>query len=220
MHPEWNGDYAHGFDVGLLWLDRKAPFKKLIIDKTGDALQTQDILTAVSRSSTDEYKAGGELLLAENVTFIASSTCEDAGQIEMDDYMGCIGYHAGADHFHGAHLYGHPICRTWWLVEYSGAPLMRMDSPKGRLSHGKPQLDALIGIASFGLITCQEQNTPAVYTRVSAFWDWIEATMNKKTAVGCHISWQTHDPIYVLSIAYSLSSMISCDLLFSTPYLL
>ena len=185
VHPEWNGDAAHGFDVGLLWLDRKAPFKKLSIDKTGDALSSQASLTAASRTCTDAYKAGGELLLAENLTVVSSSACESVWHTEIEDYMGCISHAASTDPFHGALPHWRPIRMSLWSVEYLGAPLLMLDKPKGRLSRGKPQADVLIGIASFGAEEFRQEKSPAVYTRVSAFWDWIEATMNKKTVVGC-----------------------------------
>jgi secreted trypsin-like serine protease len=41
-----------------------------------------------------------------------------------------------------------------------------------------PQNDVLVGITSYGFLNCSEAGIPGVYTRVSAFVDWIEETLS------------------------------------------
>ena len=67
------------------------------------------------------------------------------------------------------------------LAGDSGGPLLLMDAPYGQLEDGKPQLDMIVGITSFGYAgddadACSGDE-PAVYTRVDYFLDWIERTI-------------------------------------------
>ena len=59
---------------------------------------------------------------------------------------------------------------------------MLMDSPDGKMEDGKPHLDMIVGITSFGYRVdgadeCSGDE-PAIYTRVDYFLDWIERTVN------------------------------------------
>ena len=68
-------------------------------------------------------------------------------------------------------------------VEYPGQPLLILNNPDNQLSEGDPQRDVLVGIASF-VMNNVDLAPPVVYTRVSAFWDWVEATIKRETSVG------------------------------------
>lgn len=53
----------------------------------------------------------------------------------------------------------------------SGGPLMTTDS-----SNGTPYW-YMVGVVSFGASPCGLEGYPGVYTRVSAYMDWIEARL-------------------------------------------
>lgn len=57
----------------------------------------------------------------------------------------------------------------------SGGPLIDVHAPRLEVKEGKPDLDLLLGIISFGedSIDCGESTRPGVYTRVISYLDWI-----------------------------------------------
>ena len=64
----------------------------------------------------------------------------------------------------------------------SGGPLLLLDAPYGNMEDGKPRLDMVVGITSFGYAKdgtdpCSG-NEPAVYMSVDYFLDWIEGVID------------------------------------------
>lgn len=54
----------------------------------------------------------------------------------------------------------------------SGGPLLIPDKPNGNVSAGLPQLDLIVGVASFGSEAC-DTAVPGLYTKISYAWEWI-----------------------------------------------
>ena len=61
----------------------------------------------------------------------------------------------------------------------SGGPLIDMHAPGSNVTAGKPNLDILLGIISFGEdnVDCGKSTRPGVYTRVISYLDWIAGKM-------------------------------------------
>ena len=187
-HSEWDGDFAHGFDVGLLHLDQKAPLTKPQINKMSNALQDR-VLSSAGWRTTDTYKTNGELLVAENLTVLPLSTCEKEFDRDLKDHMICV-HPAHAENPLGEQISSFDVsyCQAFmplWFVEYPGQPLLILNKPDNQLSQGDPRRDVVVGIASFALDNF-DLAPRVVYTRVSAFWDWVEATIERETSVGHH----------------------------------
>ena len=87
--PEWDGDFNHGFDVGLLRLDRKAPLPMPQIDKMNSVWQDR-VLSAASWRGMDASTSNGELRLTKNLTTLPMRTCEKEFHRDLKDHMICI----------------------------------------------------------------------------------------------------------------------------------
>lgn len=72
------------------------------------------------------------------------------------------------------------VCSICDVLGDSGGPLLEPFSPGNDPSAGRPELDILVGIVSFGdeLSSCGMSELPVVFTDVSSFLDWIHDVMN------------------------------------------
>uniref|UniRef100_A0A1A8M4V1 Protease, serine, 56 n=1 Tax=Nothobranchius pienaari TaxID=704102 RepID=A0A1A8M4V1_9TELE len=100
-----------------------------------------------------------DVVMEAKVPLLPQSTCKSTlGKDVVTNTMLCAGYlSGGADSCQGD----------------SGGPLIYQDRTSGRFQ--------LHGITSWG-DGCGEKGKPGVYTRVSAFADWIQAEMQKSSA--------------------------------------
>jgi secreted trypsin-like serine protease len=157
-HPQYNGR-AQQNDVALLRL--RAP---LDLESSKLAmLATPHSESIWGRSGVCAAAAGWGLgaranapLQAVNIPVVEQQECRDALSPTFDIQPGphiCAGYMSG----------GADACRG-----DSGGPLIVRAGPTGYL---------LIGVVSFGR-ACALPRSPGVYARVSAYRDWIVATIN------------------------------------------
>uniref|UniRef100_A0A673AQQ3 Serine protease 56 n=1 Tax=Sphaeramia orbicularis TaxID=375764 RepID=A0A673AQQ3_9TELE len=103
-----------------------------------------------------ENGPSADVVMEAKVPLLPQSTCKSAfGKEEVTNTMLCAGYLSG----------GIDSCQG-----DSGGPLIYQDRISGRFQ--------LYGITSWG-DGCGEKGKPGVYTRVSAFSDWIQAEIQK-----------------------------------------
>ncbi|TRY69733.1 hypothetical protein DNTS_035415 [Danionella cerebrum] len=99
-----------------------------------------------------------EVVMEAKVPLLSQSTCRTAlGKEMLTNTMFCAGYLSG----------GIDSCQG-----DSGGPLIFQDTSSGRFQ--------LFGITSWG-DGCGERGKPGVYTRVTAFSDWVMAEIQKST---------------------------------------
>lgn len=63
----------------------------------------------------------------------------------------------------------------------SGGPLVLANALGGSIANGRPNLDIILGIVSFGPNPCATEGIPGVYTRVSSFVDWVNVMIGQST---------------------------------------
>ena len=63
------------------------------------------------------------------------------------------------------------------MVGDSGSPLLLPHVPKGGIAEGKPKLDLVTGILSFGDGTCDNNSLPTGFANVAFFREWIDCKM-------------------------------------------
>lgn len=60
----------------------------------------------------------------------------------------------------------------------SGGPILIPDSPDRSIKAGKPSLDTLIGLTSFGDPNCKAFEKPGGYTLIAPYLNWMHGIMN------------------------------------------
>ena len=88
---EWDGDFENGYDVGLVRLDRRAPFERPQIDRTGHRLRTGDPLTAAVWGSQEEDSTVSVAQSAARLPFVSLMTCEEKLETRLEDSVMCTG---------------------------------------------------------------------------------------------------------------------------------
>lgn len=87
----------------------------------------------------------------------------------------------------------------------SGGPLLHAFAPSGNTSQGIPWLDVIVGITSFGEdnVRCGTSRKPGVYTRVSAYLNWIEEEMSgtESQAPNPGVAYQAQGPGIVSGVS-------------------
>jgi secreted trypsin-like serine protease len=83
---------------------------------------------------------------------------------------------------------------------YTGGPLF--------IASASPENDVLVGIASYTPTLCSNAGIPGVYTRVSAFSDWIKETLSCLDLGACTSS-PTINPTVSVSPTVSISPTVA-----------
>ncbi|XP_046814479.1 transmembrane protease serine 9-like [Vespa crabro] len=162
VHKSYPGGVAP-YDIALVELQTPLSFNNNIspvnLPNSGE-IPTGNVLLSgwgsISKSSIAEMP---DILQKANLPLINISTCHKAlndliGPSPLDDTNVCTGPLTG----------GYSACSG-----DSGGPLVKK-------SNGETKL---IGIVSWGIIPCGTTGAPSVYTRVSAFKDWILENIKK-----------------------------------------
>ena len=62
--------------------------------------------------------------------------------------------------------------------------MLQPDAPNGDLKDGRPDLDLLVGITSYGLGSCTDADLNlGIYTNVGHFSEWIQSVISNATVV-------------------------------------
>eukprot|EP00803_Ostreobium_quekettii_P010437 evm.model.scf_4.6 EVM.evm.TU.scf_4.6 scf_4:158669-197053(-) len=108
----------------------------------------------------------GDLQMAESIEVIDINECrsKEFWGDSVKDTMFCAYSFQGED-----------VCQG-----DSGGPLIEPFTRDGVLEAGKPSLDIIVGITSFGDSGCGDSQLPNVFTKVSSFRDWIDFVMEEE----------------------------------------
>ncbi|KAK3925403.1 Trypsin-1 [Frankliniella fusca] len=169
---QWNQNNGVGpYDIGLLLLDKPLDFTDTIRPARlplNDAIHAipkgEAILSGWGSTSNTMTQVMPNALQKVTLPIIPFDECykfiESASQGEenpLRDTNVCVGY---------LEVAGQGACSG-----DSGGPLIQMTDDG--------QHFVVIGATSWGFFPCQDKPAPSVYTRVSAYTDWIYAQMSK-----------------------------------------
>ncbi|CAD7695786.1 unnamed protein product [Ostreobium quekettii] len=168
VHEKWTGAVEDGYDIALLRLEKKSKFAKFAIGLPGRCEATGTALfVTLGWGGTENDTTSDALQVAERFKFLTGEDCaaEDLwGSTYQDSMLCAVGGKPGVETCPGD----------------SGGPMVRAFAPGGDVDLGRPDLDVLFGITSFGERgTCGATELPGVYTAVSHYIDWIDFQIAK-----------------------------------------
>ncbi|XP_015114219.1 uncharacterized protein LOC107039221 [Diachasma alloeum] len=164
IHPSYPGGIAQ-HDIGLLHLQSPLTYNDLIQPIALPAAKKQhtgeSVTTGWGSISTEKVPRYPSELQALQVPIIDHDTCfeslkEAPGPVELFDTQICTGPIGG----------NQSTCSG-----DSGGPLVQFNADL------KPEQ---VGIVSWGTFPCGTAGTPAVYTRVSSYIDWIQDKIKRE----------------------------------------
>ncbi|GMH36932.1 hypothetical protein BSKO_04805 [Bryopsis sp. KO-2023] len=167
VHERYSGDVEGGFDVALLLLKEPSSKQPATLPHPQQSIGVGLPLAAVGWGKTSERGAFPEVLqLADELPYVTNKSCRKKWP-KLKDNMLCA--------FSGSQ----GTCKG-----DSGGPLLILDTKRGfNIKAGKPEFDLLVGIVSYGPEGCGSRNAteakPDVYTRLSAFRQWIDEKMGR-----------------------------------------
>lgn len=157
MHPQYTGTAQSKNDIALLRLNRDAPYTDYIRPICLPVSGNSGVgLSIVAGWGTTESGQKSKSLLSVAVPAVDINTCATQLLKSIDSTQLCAGGEKGKDSCSGD----------------SGGPLINTETIEDINAF------VVIGIVSFGPASCGTLNKPGVYTRVSAFTDWIKGTIN------------------------------------------
>lgn len=77
------------------------------------------------------------------------------------------------------------------------------------IKNGKPGIDYLVGIVSFGPMPCGEEGIPGVYTRVSSFVEWINNVITPTRASDPEVRAKLRGQKFMFMVQLTLLSLAS-----------
>ena len=178
LHPRWNGKANEGFDIAMLKLNREAdsPIPEILAKE--NVLKSGSRFTALGWGGTEISHYSEKLRLTDDLAFVPADICRNNGY-DVDDTMVC----AGLSHENTCRgdfgSFPHPFL-SLCIKGDSGGPLLQPDAPDGELKAGRPDLDLLVGITSYGLGSC-ENSTLGIYTHVGHYSEWIQSVISNTT---------------------------------------
>ncbi|CAD7698941.1 unnamed protein product [Ostreobium quekettii] len=163
-HTNFTGEVQGGYDIAMIRLKEpteKTPISLPPISQNGPRLGVGNILVALGWGLVPDALPPERLQEAGELLFVPNDVCNGFWDDRIDGTMMCA---AGTGEFRGQ-----GTCKG-----DSGGPLLIANAPGSNTSNGRPQLDILVGITSFGEKDCETGSKPGVYAQVAAFHLWIE----------------------------------------------
>jgi trypsin len=153
VHNRYNAQTQEN-DIALVRLPGPAPGIKIDLADAATMVPANATLEVTGWGVTAEGGESSDTLMVAKVPYVENATCNAATAYNgtVKDGMICAGYPGG----------GTDACQG-----DSGGPLI------WRRPNSSP---VLVGVVSFGE-GCARKNKYGIYTRVSAFRDWIDRTM-------------------------------------------
>jgi trypsin len=151
-HPEWDYDTGLSYDIMLLFLDEHVDDVPVVpLNNNSSAPAHGDMLTVIGTGLLDEYDwAPSQQLHEVEIPAVSHDVCDmvlsstDFGALLDEESMFCAGFMEG----------GKDSCNG-----DSGGPIMSAEGVQ-------------VGVVSWGY-GCARENSPGVYARISAAYDWI-----------------------------------------------
>ncbi|XP_066995230.2 phenoloxidase-activating factor 3 [Anabrus simplex] len=160
MHPQYRGDPEGKNDIGLIRLNRDAPttdyIRPICLPIEESSSRTSGTNMIVSGWGITESGQKSTQLRYVAVPNVDIEECSSQLNKNLDSTQLCAGGQRGKDSCKGD----------------SGGPLIEAGSINN------DNRFVIKGLVSFGPRVCGSENKPGVYTRVSAFTDWILSTIN------------------------------------------
>lgn len=170
IHESWTGRVIDGFDIAMLKLDREAKFGLPSLSRTLNPNLTDAELVALGwwKNASNELDS---LQIVQNIPYIPKGKCNKFwnGIVKENQLCGGLLY---TDACHGEFSHIAHKRESVAVIGESGAPLLIPDAPLSDITKGMPLLDLVVGITSYLPTRCKE-STPAVFTDVAHFTDWI-----------------------------------------------
>ncbi|XP_011494633.1 PREDICTED: trypsin-like [Ceratosolen solmsi marchali] len=165
VHPKYPGNVAP-YDIALLLLDKPFVLNSFVqpinLPKPDSIPEGQVTLSGWGSVSSTQIPSMPATLQKVDLPIIDLENCKLAFDkilqfVSLADSNVCTGPLTG----------GYSACNG-----DSGGPLMQVNK------EGKPEI---IGIVSWGIVPCGTVGAPSVYTRVSAYIDWIDNIVNENS---------------------------------------
>ncbi|CAD7699406.1 unnamed protein product [Ostreobium quekettii] len=162
IHEDWTGELKDGNDIALLRLKTASRHIPGGLATAIHSLLGAEQLLALGWGKQENGTTGDrkQLQQATSIDYLQNKFCNssEAWNGLIQSTMLCAFSFNGED-----------VCKG-----DSGGPLLQADAPGLDASRGEPGLDIVVGIASFGELTCGESRNPDVFTRLSSFRPWID----------------------------------------------
>ena len=171
---EWAGDPIFGYDIALLKLNRDASFTTPRLAHEDARPSVGDFLGGLGWGATASGESVTRLQYVSSLRAITHEMCNEQWARLVDkETMVCAGI-GPSDACRGmVNLL--PILENAFsrCSGDSGGPLLQADSPDADYKDGKPELDLIYGIISFGDGVCGNGTRAGVYTYIGYFQKWI-----------------------------------------------